>query len=77
MRAEAGVTYVSVDDSSLAPASLTLFDTGSLAPISYSRQKFDAAGAYTVADSTTGTTQSVKLRPTGPATTTVGVPFTE
>ena len=53
-----------------------LFDTGVKSPTSFARQQFNAAGWYTVTDSPSGRTQSVRIAPSGPATATSGVPFT-
>jgi uncharacterized repeat protein (TIGR01451 family) len=53
-----------------------LFDTGVKSPVSFARQRFDAAGLYTITDSPSGRTQSVRIAPNGPATATSGVPFT-
>ena len=53
-----------------------LFDSGPKAPVSYVRQPFDAAAAYSIADSATGQLQSVKSAPTGPSTAATGTPFT-
>jgi uncharacterized repeat protein (TIGR01451 family) len=60
----------------LTETTVQLFDSGALTPVSYYREEFDAAGAYTVSDSATGTTQAVKLRPNGPANGAVGASFT-
>jgi uncharacterized repeat protein (TIGR01451 family) len=53
-----------------------LFDTGVKSPTSYARQQFNAAGLYTITDSPSGRTQSVRIAPSGPAAATSAVPFT-
>ena len=53
-----------------------LFDTGSLTPITYATEPFNYAAMLYIADSGTGQTQTVKIRPTGPATGQAFVPFT-
>jgi hypothetical protein len=45
-------------------------------PVSFVRQTFDAAAAYSIADSATGQVQSIKSAPTGPSTGATGTPFT-
>ncbi len=60
----------------LSETTTGLFDSGPKAPVSYVRQPFDAAAAYSIADSATGQLQSVKSAPTGPSTAATGTPFT-
>jgi|tagenome__1003787_1003787.scaffolds.fasta_scaffold20984511_3 uncharacterized repeat protein (TIGR01451 family) len=53
-----------------------LFDTGVKSPTSFARQQFNAAGLYTIVDSPSGKTQTVRIAPSGPAAATSGAPFT-
>ena len=53
-----------------------LFDTGVKSPISYARQQFNAAGWYTITDSPSGRTQSVRIAPEWAGHSNVRMPFT-